>query len=77
MTPSKDKRAVQELTGRIVRLDRLLAIQEDQIQGLRDTVDHYKHCFYLEFRRNEGLTSTVSTLQSDATKGDNPEGEQA
>jgi len=58
-------------------MEKRLAMKDDQIQGLQDTVEHYKMCFFLEFRRNEGLTSADSTVQLDATKGDNPEGEQA
>ena len=82
MTENLDKRAVQELAGKIVKQDQSiagldkankrlkvrLAIEKDRVVGLQQSVEFYRRAFYIEFARTTPLTSAVSDVKLDANK---------
>lgn len=68
MTENKDARAVIELTGKIARLEKLMAIQEKQIRLSNERGDYWKgECMRL-MRRDCGLTDETTSLKVGGTR---------
>ena len=62
--------SIAELTKENNRLKIKLAIEQDRVSGLRETVAYYRDAYRDEVIRNLGLTSPASNVKLTANKED-------